>query len=1058
MKSLYNYPRVIILLLLLILVAGSAAITTMPRLEDPHMKNRVVFILTEFPGAGAERVEAMVTEKIEKKLREVDEVDTISSTSRVGLSFITVEMKDEVDDVDRVNSLLRDKLSEVTGLPEGAGEPIFDEDRLYSFTAIIGLVWHGQGAPNYAILGRHAEELDTRLSNVSGTDFVRTFGLPREEISIEFDAAVLASLGMSANDVANRIFAADAKNSSGLLSGENNRFVVEVSGSFDSLERIRSVPLATSAETGIATVGDLGHIERTHRDPPDSLTYLTGDYGVVVAARMLETQRVDVWMKQITDVLETYQATLPQNIEARILFDQAKYTEQRLSDLMVNLVYSVLIVFAVLLVTLGWKASLISGSILPLAALASLAVLNMLGFQIEQMVVTGMIVALGIMVDNAIVVTDEVQSRLLRGERRSHAVSRTVAKLWLPLMGSTITTVIAFMPIILMPGNAGEFVGGISASVIAALIVSYLISFTIIVAIAGRILGRSEHPVRAADTLVSDQRRWWREGVDARPVREAFRRSLHWSMAHPVLSMLCASLLPALGLISITGLTEQFFPNADRDQFHIELSLPAEASIEETRRLVEAVHAIVIAEPEVLQDDWYIGQSAAKFYYNLLSNRDGAANYAQGMITATSDRAVDALIAKFQHQFDRGFPHVQTLVRKLEQGPPFNAPVEIRIHGPDLETLRDLGEQVEKVLASVESVTHTRTSLEAGRTELVVTADERAASTLGLDLRSIADQVRGAVDGALAGSIIEQTEEVPVRVRTTGRQRTTIDGLRSLDLVAPNLVREVDGGFAALPLGALARVDLKASVGAIPRRNGERVNTVQGFIKPNVLPEVAFKQLNEKLSAAAFEVPPGYAIDFGGESEERNEAVGKLLAQAGILGVLMILAIVLTFNSFRLGAITFASAVQAAGLGLLSIFLFGYPLGFVVIVGLMGLVGLAINASIVILSELKNDPAAMAGDEEAIVHGVMATGRHIVSTTLTTVGGFLPLILSPSPFWPPFAVAIAGGAFLTMLVSFYFAPAAFRRYISLTTTGQADRPSDNAQMPGPLEILARAGE
>ncbi|GAB4573642.1 MAG: efflux RND transporter permease subunit [Rhodothalassiaceae bacterium] len=1058
MRSLYNYPRVIILLLLLILVAGSAALTTMPRLEDPHMKSRAVFILTEFPGASAERVEALVTEKIERKLREVAEVDTISSTSRLGLSFVTVELKDEVEDVERINALLRDKLSEVTDLPEGARRPVFDEDRLYAFTAILGLVWRGEGEPNYAILGRHAKELETRLANITGTDFVRSFGHPGEEIAIEFDAAVLASLGMSANEVAQRIFAADSKNSSGLVSGQSDRFVVEVAGEFDSLERIRSVPLATSGDTGIATVGDLARIHRTHRDPPTSLAYLNGDYGVVVAARMLETGRVDKWMDEVNRVLTDYRATLPENIEARILFDQARYTSERLSNLVANLVYGFLIVFAVLLVTLGWKASLISGSILPLAALAALAALNMLGFQIEQMVVTGMIVALGIMVDNAIVVTDEVQARLLRGERRSHAVARTIAKLWLPLLGSTVTTVIAFMPIILMPGNAGEFVGGISASVIAALILSYAISFTIIAALAGRVLGRSEQPVRAADTLGRETRRWWREGIDARPIREAFRHSLHWSMAHPRISMAIAGALPILGLLSFMGLTEQFFPNADRDQFHIELELPAQASIEETRRVVETVHAIVRAEPDVLSADWYIGQSAAKFYYNLLTNRDGSANYAQGMITARDVGAVDGLIERLQTRLDREWPHVQTLVRKLEQGPPFNAPIEIRIHGPDLETLRALGEQVEAVLASVPSVIHTRTSLAAGRAELVVNADERVAATLGLDLRAIADQLRGTVDGALAGSIIEETEEVPVRVRMIGSQRKTLDGLRSLDLVAPMRVREADGGFAPLPIGALASIDLAPSVGAIPRRDLERVNTVQGFIRADILPEQAFAELNERLAEVQFAVPPGYAIDFGGESEERNEAVGKLMAQAGVLGVLMILAIVLTFNSFRLGAITFLSAVQAAGLGLLSIWLFGYPLGFVVIVGLMGLVGLAINASIVILSELKNDPAAMAGDEEAIVHAVMSTGRHIVSTTLTTVGGFLPLILSPSPFWPPFAIAIAGGTLLTMFVSFYFAPAAFRLHVA------AGKPRDHADAAaktpgaGPIEILARAGE
>lgn len=1029
--NMYRYPRLVILLLLLIAVAGSAAIVTMPRLEDPHMKNRVVFVLTRLPGAGAERVEALVTERIEKKLREVAEVDVISSTSRVGLSFITVEMKDEVKNVERVEGLLRDKLAEVNDLPEGALPPVFDENRLYAFSAIIGLVWQGGGAPNYAILGRHAEELDTRLRNIGGTDFVRGFGIPEEEIAVTLDEQLMAALGLDAEAIAARIFGGDAKNSSGFLSGESDRYVVEVAGELDSLERLRRIPLANSIDTGLVTVGDVATVERTHRTPPDSLALLDGAYGVVIAARMLETRRVDRWMEEVEAVLADYRATLPENIEARVIFDQAAYTKARLSGLMSNLIYSAFIVITVLLITLGWRASLLAGSILPLAALSALAVLNLFGLQIEQMVVTGMIVALGIMVDNAIVVTDEIQTRLIEGARRVKAVARTLRKLWMPLLGSTITTAIAFMPIILMPGNAGEFVGGISASVIASLFASYLISFTIIAAIAGRILVRSEPGGNdGSGAAPPSPRRWWREGIDAAPVRRAFRASLFWSVRHPALSMLLASLLPITGLLAASTLQEQFFPPSDRNQFQIELTLPAQASIEDTRRLVEDVHGVVRVEPGVASAHWYIGQSAAKFYYNLLTNKDNAANYAQAMITMADDTDGPALISKLQRKLDRLYPGIQTLVRELEQGPPFNAPIEVRLHGPDLSVLHERGEDVRRILADIGNVTHTGASLAVGRPELSIKADEHAAASIGLSLRGIADQLRGAIDGSQGGTIVEQTEEVPVRIRTNTTMRHTIDGLRDASLLPATGARMPDDSFAGVPLTAIADLRLTPSVGSIPRRAGERVNTVQGYLKVGVLPESVLVELRRRLEAADFTLPPGYSVDYGGESEERNEAVGKLMAQAGVLGVLMVLAIVLTFNSFRLAGITFAAALQSAGLGLLALWIFDYPLGFVVIVGLMGLVGLAINASIVILSELRGDTGAQLGDDAAIVDGVMATGRHIISTTLTTVGGFMPLILSSSPFWPPFAVAIAGGTLLTMIVSFYFAPAAFKFLLS----------------------------
>jgi len=1048
MRSLYHYPRIVVLLLLLIVVAGGAAIATMPRLEDPDMKNRIVHVITPFPGADAERVEGLVTVPIEDELREVAEVGVIRSTSREGLSFITVEMKDAVEDVERVTALLRDKLGEVSGLPEGARTPSLDENRLHAFTAIIGLIWKRESAPNYAILGRHAKELESRLRNVTGTDFTRRFGLPSEEIAVTVDTELLGPLGLSAPDVAERIVAADAKTSAGVLSSAQQRFVVEVAGSLDGLQRIRSIPLATREESGVVSVGDVARVERAHRNPPESLAYLDGEYGVTLGARMLPDTRIDLWMQKVESVLETYRSGLPDNLEARVIFDQAEYTQARLANLLENLTYSVLIVFLTLLITLGWRASIIAGSVLPLAGLTALAALNALGFQIEQMMVAGMIVALGVMVDNAIVVIDEVQTRLIEGARRAKAVTETVKKLWLPLAGSTATTVLAFMPILIMPGAAGEFVGGISASVIASLIASYLLAFVVLSALAGRLLGRKKAEGQPATQAPAQaergQRRWWREGVDARPLRDAFRRSLHWSLAHPKTSMLLASALPLLGIVLASGLDEQFFPPSDRDQFHIEIELPNQAPIVETREKVEEIHQRVTAKPNVVSAHWSIGESVAKFYYNLLTNRDSAANYAQAMVTVRDAAAIDTTIEELQAELDRSYPKIRTLVRKLEQGPPFAAPIELRLYGPDLNTLRDLGEEVRRILSGIGPVLHTRTSLKTGRPKLVVDADEDAAATLGLDLRGLADQLRAAVTGRQAGSVREESETVAVQVQTETGTRANLSDLRSIEIVPPARARAGDGGFQGVPLTALAEVEVAPSVTAVARRNGERVNTVQGFIALDVLPEAVFSQLRQRLDAAGFQLPPGYRLGFGGETEERNEAVGRLMDEAGILAVLMVIAIVLTFNSFRLAGITFASAAQAGGLGLLALALFGYPLGFVVIVGLMGLIGLAVNAAIVILSELKGDPAACAGKRDAIVNGVMATGRHIASTTLTTFGGFIPLMLSSSPFWPPFAVAIAGGALMSMIVSFYFAPAAFALAIprkSADETGEAERVS-----------------
>lgn len=811
----------------------------------------------------------------------------------------------------------------------------------------------------------------------------------------------------------------DPKNTAGTLSGPSGRYVIELDGSLDSLERIREIPLAFSKEGSVTRVGDIALVTRSFANPPRSLAYVNGHYGVMVAVRMQEDMRVDVWAEGMKEIVSEFSQLVPAGVKTEIIFDQSIYTKDRLSGLMGNLIIGAIIVFLVLLVTLGWKASIIAGSILPLATLSALAILYFNGLRIQQIVITGLIVGLGIMVDNAIVVTDAIQAELMKGVRRSVAVSKTIQRLWLPLLGSTATTVIAFLPILLMPGNAGEFVGGIAAAVIAAIIASYVIAFTITSALAGRVLN-------AADAGRANGQKWWSGGVEGKAISTWFKATLKKALERPVRTMVLSMILPLLGFVLSQTLNEQFFPPGDRDQFHLRMTLPASTPISETEIMVKQVNELFMEDPRVKSVQWSIGAGIPKFYYNLFGGRENTPNAAEAMVNVIDMKHVDDVIAKYQSLLDTRFPSAQMLVRNLEQGPPYSAPIEIRILGPDLEILRQLGETIRSELASIPHVMHTDASLQVGRPKLVVNVNEDEAGIVGLTLRDVANQIRGAVDGEIGGSIIEAAEEVPVRVRIEQRGRNDFNSLQDMDIEPRRGARSAAGSYLGVPLSAISNLSLEPSIGAIKRRNGVRVNSVLGYLENNILPDTVFKQLETKLEQNSLVIPSGYRIEFGGESAERDDAVGKLMSTVGVLLVLMVIAIVLTFDSFRLAGITMAAAVQAAGLGFLSLWMFGYPRGFIVIVAVMGLVGLAVNAAIVILSELKANRAARTGDSDAIVEGVMSTGRHIVSTTFTTVGGFLPLVFSSAEFWPPFAVVIAGGTLMSMIVSFFFAPAAFK--------------------------------
>ncbi|MAJ63106.1 MAG: MFS transporter [Alphaproteobacteria bacterium] len=1021
LKTLYlDYPRLLVLTIGILIAAGLGSIFTVPRLEDPRISNRNAIVVTPYPGADAARVEALVTEPLEDALRTQSEIKHITSTSRAGVSVINIELKDAVTNSEPVWSLLRDEVNAVAPtLPPDAGTPDLDDDRSYAFTLIAGLQWTADTPPNFRLMKRFAEALQDRMRNVAGTDIVRISGAPDEQIEVIVDAETLAAAGLSLNSVAGALVNADAKASAGALDGGLTGLTVEVDGQFKTTERIGRIPLVAD-EAGGLRLTDVATVKRSVQDPPEVIATIDGRPGIAIASRQLPDIRVDVWAAATRTVVAEFEATLPQGIELRTLFDQSTYTEDRLSGLMGNLRAGLVIVLLVLLITMGWRSAIIVGLALPLTALLALGSFQLLGVNIHQMSVTGIIVALGLMVDNAIVMSNGIRADVQDGMDRRDAVARNVHRFAVPLLASTITTVIAFMPIVLMPGAAGEFVGPISLAVISSLLSSYAIAMTIVPALAGLISPKEPPPPSR-----------WRDGLVVPSVTKWFGWSIDQSLKRPAVSIIAAMCLPMLGFIGAGTLSEQFFPPADRDQFHIEIYAPEQNSIRGTQQIAEAVDAVLRGTEGILETNWFVGGSAPSFYYNLLQNQDRNPSYAQAMITSDSWQRTNALVLELQDRLDREFPGSQIIVRKLEQGPPFDAPIEVRIYGPDLKMLRTLGDQVKQVLFTTPNVVHIRNTLDAGEPKITVHADEDQVNLAGLTLTQIASQLSDALDGRRGGSILEATEQLPVIVRLSQDKRSTLGEIRELTLVpgATNIDRaaEPNPNAIGIPVSALGEITMVPSLTAIPHRNGERMQEIKGYIYADTLPAAVLADFRHRLEASDFSLPPGYRLEFGGESEKRGDAIGNLLSSVALLVILMIATVVLSFNSFRQAGIIFMVAFQAMGLGLLSLTIGGYPLGFVVIVGVMGLVGLAINATIVIIAAIKDDPVARSGDPVAMREVIIRdTSRHILSTTVTTVGGFFPLIMAGGSFWPPFAVAIAGGTALATIVSFYFTPAAYR--------------------------------
>lgn len=1008
-------PYLMVLGLLIILLAGLSALNNLPRIEDPRITNRYPRVVTFLPGASAERVEALVTDPLEDSLRELSEIKEIRSTSRTGVSILQMELQDNIGpgENEQVFSKMRDRLNDVAAeLPSGATAPDFnDKNSAVAFSMVVSIAWEQSSPPAFGVMNRLAEDLADRFRGMPGTDNVQTYGEPNEEVSVTVDRGDLASLGLTVAEVASRISAADSKLPAGAMRNGNRDLFIEVDGEIGSVERVRQVPLLTSVDGNIVTVGDVAEVRKDWQDPPFDIAYRDGKASILVAAQTRRDIRVDRWAEAARAVVRDFAEASAAGVAIDIVFDQSIYTEERLSSLSSNLLAGAALVTLIVFVGMGWRAAIIVGAALPLSTALAVFGLSFFGQQIHQMSIFGMIIAIGLLIDNAIVMADEVKRKLDTGADRPEAVRKALSHLFVPLLASTLTTIIGFMPIFLLPGAMGDFVGPIAIAVILALSASFFIATTIIPALGGMFLRRR---------TAGSSRHWWIEGFRSEQLSSTYRNFLRAAVSRPAITIPVCLVLPVLGFILAGTLGQQFFPPADRDQFEIEVWLAPDASIRKTESVTRAIEARVREHPEVKEVHWLIGGSFPTIYYNRIMKQDGNNAYAHAMVYTETAQGAKDLTTALPRMLGDAFPEARVVVAPFAQGPPVEAPVGFRIQGPNIATLKSLGDELRRIMHTVPDIVQTRASISGGQPKLNFEADEMAARHAGLSLSEVAAQMQTSLEGQVGGSMLEDLEELPVRVRLQGGDRDSTTSISSLSLVADPR----SGQW--LPASSLGTVELTPESGSITRLDGIRSNDIFGYISREALAIDVTNAVLAQADAEGFSVPPGYTFAVAGDSAEQSEALGKLGTYLPVLLMLMIATIVLSFRSYRLALLIGVVAVLSVGLGMLSLWMGGYARGFNAIIGSVGLIGVAINGTIVVLAAIRANDRAARADLDAIVSETNDATRHIVSTTLTTVGGFIPLLLfTGGDFWPPLAVVIAGGVGFSVSLSLLFTPAVY---------------------------------
>ncbi len=858
----FRNRHLLILLLVSILLSGFNALQVMPRLEDPRLLNRNPTVTTFFPGASAERVESLVTEIIEQALFEIPEIKTIESTSGDGISVVNVELLDSVTDNQRVFSKIRDRLSgTLADLPPGATRPeLEDQFGAVAFTLITGITWSGEGPADFALLNRLAESWAQELRTLSGTELVRVYGKPVEEITVSVTADTLASLGMQPGQLAAVIARADSKRPAGTLYGDRYRFQVEVEGELDSVERIRGLPLLLAADGEQIRLGDVAAVEKSTAHPPTELAFSNGNPTVLIAARVAETERVDLWRQRVEPRRHAFEAQLGGGIRLDIVFDQTGYTRERLLSLGSNLLAGIGVIVLVVFFTMGARAALVVGAALPLTVGVTLFLMASLGIPLHQMSIFGLIVAMGLLIDNAIVMTDEVNHALSLGMTRPEAMVTAVRKLFGPLLASTLTTIFAFAPILLLPGNVGDFIGSIGSTVILSLLTSFAIAMTLTPTLAA---------IFGTPTSGHATSHWWRNGFRSERGARGLRALLRRGLAKPRRMALIASALPLLGFLLAGQLGSQFFPRTDRNMFGLRIWMPEATALSATLDATRAVEALLREQPELQQVHWMVGRSFPSVYYNLIMDREQAPNFAEAILVSGSNEDVNRLLILLQAELDTRFPEMQILVRTFAQGPPLDAEVAYRVSGLPLDDLKALGRQIRGVMAAHPGLLHTRASLPDGSPKLWFVPDEDEVLQSGYTLEELTGFLQSVLDGQTGGSVLEGREDLPVRVRVEhARMRTPAD-LADLSLPRPGRPGEW------ISLHSLGRFEMRLPAAAITRRNGERINLVQAYSRPGALPLDISRDLRPGLEALRADWPATLVIQEAGDSENAGEAMDR---------------------------------------------------------------------------------------------------------------------------------------------------------------------------------------
>ncbi len=1008
-------------------VVGVWSYQRLSQSEDPPFTFKVMVVRTLWPGATAREVELQLTDRIEKKLQEAPQLDIIRSYSKPGESQVFFVAKDSTPPVEVPNVFyqVRKKIGDIRHtLPAGAQGPFFNDE----FGDTFGNVYALSGADfSYGQLKDYADRIRAQLLRVKDVAKVDLFGEQEERIFVEFSSARLGAMGLDLSLVLEALARQNAVAAAGSFETAADRIYLRPSGKLDTPEAIRELSIRAGGR--LIRLGDVAEVKRGFIDPPAPMVRYRGRDALGIGVSMTRGGDIIELGEHLTEAVRQIRAELPLGLDLDPVADQPAAVARSINEFLRVLAEAVGIVLLVSFFSLGFRTGLVVALSIPLVLALTFFFMHLFGVGLHKISLGALILALGLLVDDAIIAVEMMAVKMEQGWNRYKAASFAYTSTAMPMLSGTLVTAAGFLPIATAASSTGEYTRSIFQVSVIALLISWVAAVVVIPYLGFRLLpdfaarngkGEVEHEHETHEVYASGFYRRFRAAVDW---CVTWRKSV-------ILATLAAFAAAILGF----GLVQQqFFPSSTRLELLVDLRLPEGASIAATQAEARKLEAVLDQETGIDNYVAYVGSGSPRFYLPL-DQQLPAANFAQFVVLAHSLADRERLRASLIARFDADFHSLRATVQRLENGPPVGFPVQFRVSGENFATLRGLAHEVAAVMRSNPNLSNVHLDWDQMTKAIRLEIDQDRARVLGVTSEDVANVLNSAISGLKATTYREADRAIDVLIRGSGAERLRPEFLRDLSVPTRSGKR--------VALSQLARIDYGMEEGIVWRRNRLPTITVRATLYGEVQAPAVTAQLSPLLDPIRAKLPPGYRLETGGAAEESAKGGASVAAGVPLFLVVVVTLLMIQMQSFSRTVMVLATAPLGMIGVTLFLLVFRQPFGFVAMLGTIALSGMIMRNSVILVDQIEQDIARGEAVWDAIVGATVRRFRPIMLTALAAILAMIPL--SRSVFFGPMAVAIMGGLLVATLLTLFFLPALYAAWYRVRRPSAAEVAAEGA--------------